>query len=196
MTESTLSAALEDAEGKTLVEDILFRKKLRNARERFFQQLVWGDVQTDGHGNVIPRELPEHWKPLQQAAVAGGGVEYTRRLNRPDTVRIGGAMEGTRTAFAWLDEIHRQLHEKLDAQAREREALEKLLTEAMARPVAAPEIGSVCWSYRAHPPRPGTGAWFEAEASGIISGKSNIDQLVEKIRSIQLERARQAGVWP
>ena len=149
-----LSAALEDAEGRTLVEDILFRKKLRNARERFFQQMVWGDVRTDGHGNVIPRELPEHWQHLKAAAVSGGGVEYTRRLNRPATVRVGGRaagkvsgqIEGTRTAVAWLDEIARTLGKQLnrDPHLQVREVVTRYeLTPALR---TVPDVGPVRWA--------------------------------------------------
>lgn len=70
--EHDLSAALEDAEGQALVQEILDRKRARNIRDRFFEQMVWGSVQTDGHGNVIPRPEPEHWAAIRTAVVTGG----------------------------------------------------------------------------------------------------------------------------
>lgn len=66
-SEFDLSAALEDAEGKALAEAIIARKKYRNIRDRFMQQMMWGEVLTDGHGNVIPRELPDYWASVKEA---------------------------------------------------------------------------------------------------------------------------------
>lgn len=66
-----LSAALEDAEGRALVQKILDRKEARNIRDRFFEQMMWGDVHTDGHGNVIPRPEPEHWAAIRTTPVIG-----------------------------------------------------------------------------------------------------------------------------
>lgn len=154
-SDPVLSAALEDAEGRALVEDIIERKRLTNIRERFFQQMVWGDVQTDGHGNVIPRELPEYWQHLKAAALAGGGVEYTRNYNKPATLRVGGKasgkvsaqIEGTREAIGWLDEHVRFLVEQYrDPYEGVREVVERERRDLTPVALTVPAVGPVRWA--------------------------------------------------
>lgn len=98
-----LSAALEDAEGRKLADDIIARKKYRNIRDRFMQQLIWGDVLTDGHGNVIPRELPDYWASVKEAwdAHVEGKLTHTRALNRPAVTELRGPM----FHMTWTDEL-------------------------------------------------------------------------------------------
>lgn len=105
MTEDFLSAALEDAEGHKLADDIIARKKWRNARDRLMQQLIWGDVLTDGHGNVIPRELPAYWSSVKDAwdNHVEAKVTHTRTLNRPPVT----VMRGPRFHMTWTDEPFR-----------------------------------------------------------------------------------------
>lgn len=153
--EFSLSAALEDAEGAAMVEEIIERKRLHNIRERFFQQLAWGGVHTDGHGNAIPRELPEHWQSLREAAVNGGGVSYTRSLNRPDVLRIGGhragkvsaQIEGSRAVLYWLDEHVGFLAEEW--RDPHQEVRDLVVRTPWAEPSTVPEIGSVRWACKA-----------------------------------------------
>jgi hypothetical protein len=101
--EFSLSAALEDAEGRELADAIIARKKYRNIRDRFMQQLIWGDVLTDGHGNVIPRELPDYWASVKEAwdAHVEGKLTHTRSLNRPAVTELRGPM----FHMTWTDEL-------------------------------------------------------------------------------------------
>lgn len=170
-----LSAALEDAEGRKLAQDIIDRKKWRNARDRFLQQLIWGDVLTDGHGNVIPRELPDYWASVKEAwdTHVEGKLTHTRSLNRPAVTELRGPM----FHMTWTDEL--MTHETgwrplaggrgHGKRMRQIEALRKWNSRPEAFiPHKAPDIGEVHWACR-RPTAPvyavGSNGWLMEQAA-------------------------------
>lgn len=183
--EPDLSAALEDAEGQALVEDILARKKLRNARERFFQQVVFGDVRTDGHGNVIPRELPDYWSSVKEAwdTHVEGKLTYTRSLNQPAMIGIDPA-GGPESLVVWMDEYTRFFREQYqDPHLVVREVVEEWTLTPKQPEI--PEVSSVRWSCKA-PTGPvysvGTYGWAMEQAESMQS-----PHVVEYNRKLALE---------
>lgn len=146
-----LTAALNDPAGIDLVEGILERKKARNLRDRFFEQMVWGEVRTDGHGNVIPRPVPDYWASLDAALEKARArkITYTQKLNALPVLSIDPA-DGSEPTVMWVDEhlnlmTHARGHGKTALARRwlERREIGALLTDH--RPAPAPDIRSVRW---------------------------------------------------
>lgn len=179
--EFSLSAALEDAEGRELADAIIARKKYRNIRDRFMQQLIWGDVLTDGHGNVIPRELPDYWASVKEAwdAHVEGKLTHTRSLNRPSVTELRGPM----FHMSWTDEL--MTHETgwrhplivggrgHGKRLRQIEALRRWNSRPEAFiPHKAPDIGEVRWVCKP-PTAPvyavGTNGWLWEQAEARVS---------------------------
>jgi hypothetical protein len=201
-----LSAALEDAEGRELADAIIARKKYRNIRDRFMQQLVWGDVLTDGHGNVIPRELPDYWASVKEAwdAHVEGKLTHTRSLNRPAVTELRGPM----FHMTWTDEAfpHPQRwivggrgHGK---RMRQIEALRRWNSRPEAFiPHKAPDIGEVRWVCKP-PTAPvyavGTNGWLmeQAEARVTPAMREHNRRIGEQNAALYAKFADLLGVTP
>lgn len=116
------------------------------------QRLVYGDVNLDAEGHVLPREEPEHWRSIR------------------NTLVVGGRGHGKTSMQRYLEELHEQVQRVID----KTDELHRMAAGWPTTPEAPeiPEIEEFRWG--CYPPTDmpavGTMLWYARQATQFLAG--------------------------